>query len=273
MATNEILHTIFTVRFNPGRDLLAVIVSWFLVTGALYTATFIVGSDAAGGILYFILYAVVTAALFGVGVPLYWTVVVRKRPLSDLGITTRLLGISLIIQVILAGVQYYAALRDATFPPMSELLPLIALALAIGFFEALFWRGWVQLRLEEAFGLIPALILGSALYALYHIGYGMSASEMVFSIFYRADVCNCLSADKKYIHSVAAFSTDGTVDHIDERKSSLAANCSPGIFRSLDPHVCHGMVCRSLLQETPAHDNPGASGCVNIFGFTQFGAG
>lgn len=108
---------------------------------------------------------------------------VRKRPLSDLGITTKLLGISLIIQVILAGVQYYAALRDANFPPTSELLPLIALALAIGFFEALFWRGWVQLRLEEAFGLIPALILGSVLYALYHIGYGMSVSEMIFLFF------------------------------------------------------------------------------------------
>ena len=123
MATKEILRTIITVRFNPGRDLLAVIVSWFLVTGALYTATFIVGSDAAGGMLYFLLYAVVTATLFGVGVPLYWTVVVRKRPLSDLGITTRLLGISLVIQVILGGVQYYTALRDTAFPPTSELLP------------------------------------------------------------------------------------------------------------------------------------------------------
>lgn len=183
MATKEILQTIFTFRFNPGRDLLAVIVSWFLVTGALYTATYLVGSEVAGGMLYFFLYAIVTAALFGVGVPLYWTVVVRKRPTSDLGITTRLLGISLVIQVILAGVQYYSALRDAVFPPMNELLPLIALALAIGFFEALFWRGWVHLRLEEAFGLIPALILGSALYALYHIGYGMSASEMVFLFF------------------------------------------------------------------------------------------
>lgn len=41
----------------------------------------------------------------------------------------------------------------------------------------------MQLRLEEAFGLILALILGSALYALYHIGYGMTGSEMVFHFF------------------------------------------------------------------------------------------
>lgn len=183
MDAKNIFRTITTVRFNPGRDLLAVLVSWFLVTGALYTATFIAGTDTAGGMLYFFVYAIVTAALFGVGVPLYWTVIVRKRPVSDLGITTRLLGASLVIQVILAGIQYSAALSGAVFPPLSELLPLIALTLTIGFFEALFWRGWVQLRLEEAFGLMPALILGSALYALYHIGYGMSADEMVFLFF------------------------------------------------------------------------------------------
>jgi hypothetical protein len=39
------------------------------------------------------------------------------------------------------------------------------------------------LRLEGAFGIIPAVVLGSALYAAYHIGYGMPASEMVFLFF------------------------------------------------------------------------------------------
>ncbi|MGW8251080.1 MAG: CPBP family intramembrane glutamic endopeptidase [Anaerolineales bacterium] len=183
LDTKQIFRTITTVRFNPGRDLLAVLVSWFLVTGALYSATFLVGDAVAGGMLYFLLYAVVTATLFGVGIPLYWTVVVRKRPLSDLGITRRYLGISILIQVVLAGLQFYSALNDTVFPPMSELLPLITLALTIGFFEALFWRGWTLLRLEDTFGLIPALILGSALYALYHIGYGMSVDEMTFLFF------------------------------------------------------------------------------------------
>ena len=57
------------------------------------------------------------------------------------------------------------------------------MALAIGFFEAIFWRGWVQLRLEGAFGILPGIVLGSVLYAAYHIGYGMPLSEMVFLFF------------------------------------------------------------------------------------------
>ena len=67
--------------------------------------------------------------------------------------------------------------------PLEEFLPLIALALCIGFFEAVFWRGWVLMRLEESFETIPAILLGSAAYAAYHIGYGMPSSEMVFLFF------------------------------------------------------------------------------------------
>ena len=46
-------------------------------------------------------------------------------------------------------------------------------------FEAVFWRGWVLLRLAESFGIVPAIVLGSRLYAAYHNGYGMDSSEMV----------------------------------------------------------------------------------------------
>src|SRR6185436_18127969 len=108
---------------------------------------------------------------------LYWTTVIRKRPIAELGITTRWLGVSIVLQLIFAAFQYIGTLAKARLPSVEELLPLVALALAIGFFEAVFWRGWVLLRLEEAFGIIPAVLLGSALYAAYHIVYGMSASE------------------------------------------------------------------------------------------------
>jgi phosphoglycerol transferase MdoB-like AlkP superfamily enzyme len=57
------------------------------------------------------------------------------------------------------------------------------LTLTIGLFEAIFWRGWVLLRLEESFGVIPAILLGSLLYAAYHIGYAMPVDEMVFLFF------------------------------------------------------------------------------------------
>ncbi len=179
-AVKNALRTIITFRWNPNKDLAAVLVSWLLVTGALYTATVIVTPELGGGMAYFALYGIVAAALFGVGIPLAWTVAVRKRPIQDLGITTRLLGVSIVLQLVFAGLQYMGTLAKTQLPAMSSLLPLVGLALAIGFFEAVFWRGWVLLRLEEAFGLIPAVLLGSALYAVYHVGYGMPFSEIAF---------------------------------------------------------------------------------------------
>ena len=177
------LKVIFTLRWKPNKDLLAVAVAWLLVVGALYTANVIVGPEAGGGMPYFFLYAVLGATVFGVGIPLYWTTVVRKRPVSELGITTRWLGLSLALQLGLALFLYFSTMAQTSLPALDELIPLVALALAIGFFEALFWRGWVLLRLEEAFGVIPAILAGSLLYALYHIGYAMPMDEIVFLFF------------------------------------------------------------------------------------------
>jgi membrane protease YdiL (CAAX protease family) len=174
---------IFVVRWRPNRDLAAVAISWLLVVAALYTATVIVGQAVWGGFAYFLLSAVAGAALCGVGIPLYWTVVVRKRPVADLGLTTRWLALSLVLQLVFAALQYMGTFAAGQLPPLSELAPLTALALTIGFFEAIFWRGWVLLRLEDAFGILPAIVLGSALYALYHVGYGMPASEIIFLFF------------------------------------------------------------------------------------------
>ena len=177
------LKQLFQVRWRPNKDLAAVGVTWLLVVGALYTATKIVGSAVWGGMAYFALYAVVGATLCGVGLPLAWTVLVRKRPVADLGLTTRRLGLCIALQLVFAALQYAGTLAKGQLPPLEELAPLVGLALAIGFFEAIFWRGWVLLRLEDAFGFLPALLLGSALYAAYHLGYGMPMSEMVFLFF------------------------------------------------------------------------------------------
>lgn len=177
------LKQVFFICWKPSKDLAVLALSWLLVVGCLYTATFMVGAEAWGGMAYFALYAVIGATLFGVGLPLYWMVVVQHRSIADLGITTRWLGLSILLQLIFAAFQYVGTLAKAQLPPFEEFLPLMALALAIGFFEAVFWRGWMLLRLEESFGMIPAILLGSGLYAVYHIGYGMPASEMLFLFF------------------------------------------------------------------------------------------
>ena len=177
------LGRVMRVYWKPNKDLVVVAISWVLVVGAFYTASVIVGQNVWGGIAYFILYAVLGASLFGIGIPLYWMIVVRKRSLADLGLSTHWLGMSLVLQLSFATLLYLVTLAQVRIPPLEEFVPLVTLALCIGFFEAVFWRGWVLLRLEEAFGIIPAILLSSALYAAYHIGYAMPISEMIFLFF------------------------------------------------------------------------------------------
>lgn len=154
--------------------------SWLLVVASLYTATVIVGPSAWGGFAYFLLYGLLTSTVFGLGVPLYWMTVVRRRSLEDLNITGRSLGKSLTLQAVLAVGLYFVTFGGVSLPALEAVIPLVALTLAIGFFEAVSWRGWVLLRLEESFGFLPALLLGSLLYAVYHVGYTMPLDEIAF---------------------------------------------------------------------------------------------
>jgi hypothetical protein len=53
------------------------------------------------------------------------------------------------------------------------------MAIAVSFFENLFFRGYAQLRFEESFGIIPGIILSALIYCFYHVGYGMGTSEYI----------------------------------------------------------------------------------------------
>jgi membrane protease YdiL (CAAX protease family) len=172
----QLLRSVLTLRFRPSADTVVAFGSYLLVVGALYTAfqLFTTAAVAAN----FITYGPVMMAGLGIGIPAFYTALVRRRPLSDIGITTRLLVPSLILGVLLGAQTYSATVATLHVSWSIDHLPLVALGLAIGLFEAVFFRGWLQLRFEAAFGLLPGLLLGALCYSLYHLGYGMTPGEM-----------------------------------------------------------------------------------------------
>lgn len=166
------------IRWEPNRDTLVAFGSYLLVVAGLYTAfqVFTTANVAAN----FITFGPITLAGLGVALPVLYTVLVRNRPLADLGLTTRLLAPSLVLSLILGWDTYRNTLAPMNISWTQSAVPLITMALAVGLFEAIFFRGWLQLRFEAAFGLVPGLILGALCYSLYHVGYGMDAGEMLF---------------------------------------------------------------------------------------------
>jgi uncharacterized protein len=120
------------------------------------------------------------ALLVGVVGPIWYTVWQRHRPLSSLGLGVGRWRLTLGLALVLGTVQFALTLARVEYPAPEVWLPLLAMALVVGFFEAIFFRGFIQNRLEASFGPLPAVAVAAGLYGLYHIGYGMGMSELIF---------------------------------------------------------------------------------------------
>lgn len=166
------------VHWRPNLDTVVAFVSYIFVVTAMFLAFQIFTTDRVAA--NFITFGPITLAGLGVAIPLFYTVLVRRRPLADVGLTAYQLLPSLALSLFLGWDTYRNTLATLDLTWTQSLVPLVTMVLAVGLFEAIFFRGWLQLRFEAAFGLVPGLILSALCYSLYHIGYGMEAEEMLF---------------------------------------------------------------------------------------------
>jgi len=166
------------VHWQPNRDTLVALASYGLVVAGLYAAFQIFTTERVAA--NFISFGPITLAGLGVALPVLYTVLVRRCSIADVGLTTHHLLPSLILGLLLGWDTYRNTLATLDIVWTRKALPLVVMALAVGLFEAIFFRGWLQLRFEKAFGVVPGVVLGALCYSLYHVGYGMNWNEMLF---------------------------------------------------------------------------------------------
>jgi hypothetical protein len=156
---------------------LAVVAVLYLAVVALFSLAFRVFTQehVAGLFLCF-----AAGMLLGVVAPVVYTVWGRHRPLADLGITRGNLRQAAALGLVLATVQFALTLWAYPLPRPEDWVPLLVLAITVGLFESVFFRGFIQTRLEASFGSVGGVAGASLLYAAYHVGYGMGPAEMVF---------------------------------------------------------------------------------------------
>ncbi|HSJ45229.1 MAG TPA: CPBP family intramembrane glutamic endopeptidase [Euzebyales bacterium] len=118
--------------------------------------------------------------ILGVAGPVGYTTWVRHRPLRTLGLGVHALRPTLALAALFGGVQFAIMFWGYALPAPVDWVPLLVLSLTVGVFEAVFFRGFVQGRLEASFGTVGGVGGAAVLYALYHVGYGMAGGEMVF---------------------------------------------------------------------------------------------
>jgi membrane protease YdiL (CAAX protease family) len=163
-------------RRVDALDIRAVLLFYVGVVAALYVAFQVFTVQRTVGL--FLCYA--AGLILGVVGPVIYTVWRRGRPLADLGLTRKNWRQAVGLGIILGAVQFFLTLYGYSLPTAVDWVPLLAMSLMVGLFEAIFFRGFIQTRLSASFGPIPAVIAAAILYALYHVGYGMGLAEMAF---------------------------------------------------------------------------------------------
>jgi uncharacterized protein len=163
-------------RHVDGRDIGAVLLLYVGVVGALYLAFHVFTVDRTLGL--FLCYA--AGLILGVVGPVIYTVWMRGRPLADLGLTTKNWRQAVGLGLVLGLIQFFLTLYGYDLPAPVDWVPLLTMSLMVGLFEAVFFRGFVQTRLSASIGTVPGVVAAAALYALYHVGYGMGMREMAF---------------------------------------------------------------------------------------------
>jgi membrane protease YdiL (CAAX protease family) len=155
-----------------------------VVIGALYAA--VVALNSAAFLVFTVDHVVgmflcfAAALVLGVAGPLVYTVAVRHRPLSELGLRRDNLRTAAGFALMFAGVQFALTLWGYDLPAPVDWVPLLVMALVVGVFESVFFRGFIQTRLEAQFGTVASVGGAAVLYGAYHVGFGMTGSELLF---------------------------------------------------------------------------------------------
>lgn len=120
--------------------------------------------------------------LLGFFTPLYYILIVKKKPLSVLGLHQDKLMASLKINLI-TGVSLLLmfmndSIENITFDRNS--FYAMTYILAAGVFEMIFIYGFLRYELERAFGILPAVFMTAVFYSLHHAGFQPEFIKLFF---------------------------------------------------------------------------------------------
>ena len=109
----------------------------------------------------------------GAAIPWGYTVLVERETPAALGLKRERWLLSLIISLVAAGLFAPMLFLEGDLASVgwgNVAKAAFVLTGAGGLFELFLYYGFIHLRLEKAFGTIPAILLTSAIYVLWHVG-------------------------------------------------------------------------------------------------------
>lgn len=184
---------ILSTRFEPGTD-----TALAFATATLFSFIYYFGTHTESAIASFLIFTVLGTGIVCVILPAFYMLVVRSEPLESLGITRRRWLLSLVISLIFAVGSLPTVFQTAEQTPGAELAPHL-LVNGLILWEPFFVFGWLQLRFERAFGILPGIVLAAICFGAYHLGtfplpgvVGLVVFGLVYAVLFRAVGANLL---------------------------------------------------------------------------------
>jgi membrane protease YdiL (CAAX protease family) len=156
------VRTSLVVRLDPGADTASA-----LATTVTFSFIYFFGARTDSALASFLVFTVLGTGITCVLLPAFYVLVVRGEGLGALGITARRWRLALAISAFLAAGSFPGLLRAAH--PGVDLAPHL-LVNALALWEPFFVFGWLQLRFERAFGVLPGVVLAALCFGAYHLG-------------------------------------------------------------------------------------------------------
>lgn len=177
MKIKNTLRNIFQIRWQPTKDTAIASILGFLVIATSVGLLPFSFDAITGKIGFYVLRDFVMIFVLGIAFPLYYALIIKREDLSEFGITKRKWLVSLIVDIILAILLLFQFISEFGATGQEILLssraigPIFYLIVIGGIFEVLFFWAFLRQRFENAFGIIPGIILATFFYTFHHAGF------------------------------------------------------------------------------------------------------
>ncbi|MEW6041397.1 MAG: CPBP family glutamic-type intramembrane protease [Elusimicrobiota bacterium] len=185
MNTKKSLKNLFQFRWQPTKDTAIAFILGCLVIIASLGLFLFSGSTTADRIGFFVLKDIIMMFALGLAIPLYYVLIIRKEGLGLFGITRKKWLVSLIVGIVLAVMIFFqfVSMTEKAWQEIllsSEAIGPIFYIMVAGIFEVLFLFGFLRRKFEDAFGIIPSIILAALFYSFHHIGFQPEFVKLFF---------------------------------------------------------------------------------------------
>jgi membrane protease YdiL (CAAX protease family) len=179
------IRSAFVVRWAPAAD-----TGVALLTALLMIPVYYVGTHSHG-MASLLVFVVLGNGVLNVLFPAWYVLRLRREPAAELGITTKRLWLAVLLSAICCLFAWKGLQREMALHHGVDLLPQLIFNGVI-LWEPFFVFGWLQLRFERAFGIVPGVVLAAASFGAYHLGtyplsgvLGLVVAGVVFAILFR----------------------------------------------------------------------------------------